>query len=293
MPSIVKQNTKSLSVQFAPGIDWRPQRDDWLPVADLPLLILVGVTGVGKSTTLALLEAGDPPVRQLPDRRSLADQIIAKVQMDAGEPVRAVTDRAERFDYTRRYREANPGGLAQALSQLWIDPALWPQPLCFDGLRGAEEVSYAAEHLPNARFAVLDAPDVVRVERLLSRGDAFDRVATPAVPGDEGFSGLDVPGADALFSAGERARLAGLVAAGLASPEELRAKLAIVVAERQNYDPAAAIDALQRLAPARTLVVDTTTHTPQQAAMRIRQLTVSSHQSSVTSDGTRPLITDD
>lgn len=293
MPSIVKQNTKSLSVQFAPGIDWRPQRDDWLPVADLPLLILVGVTGVGKSTTLALLEAGDPPVRQLPDRRTLADQLIAKVQMDAGEPVRAVTDRAERFDYTRRYREANPGGLAQALSQLWIDPALWPQPLCFDGLRGADEVSYAAAHLPNARFAVLDAPDVVRVERLLSRGDAFDRVATPAVPGDEGFSGLDVPGADALFSAGERARLAGLVPAGLASAEELRAKLAIVVAERQNYDPTGAIDALQRLAPARTLVVDTTTHTPQQAAMRIRQLTVSSHQSSVTSDGTRPLITDD
>lgn len=258
------------TAQVAPGIAWAPIAADWLGLADLPLLILVGVTGVGKSTTLALLEAADPPVRQLPDRRSLADQLITKVQMDAGEPVRAVTDRAERFDYTRRYREQNPGGLAQALSQLWIDPALWPQPLCFDGLRGVEEVSYAAEHLPNARFAVLDAPDVVRVERLLGRGDRFDRLSAVTAAGDgNGLPGLDVPGAEALFSPEERARLAALVTEGSVSADDLRAKVAIVVAERRNYDPAAAIDALERLAPARTVVVDTTRYTPEQAARQI------------------------
>ncbi|MBI3959589.1 MAG: ATPase [Chloroflexi bacterium] len=241
--------------------------DGWLSVAELPLLILVGVTGVGKSTTLALLEAAAPPVRQLPDRRALADLLITKVQLDAGEALRAVTDRAERFDYTRRYREQNPGGLAQALSQLWIDPARWPQPLCFDGLRGADEVGYAAQQLPHARFAVLDAPDVVRVERLLGRGDRFDRLSTTQSPTEGGtLPGLDVPGAGALFTPDEQARLSALVTGGAVSAADLRAKVAIVVTERQNYDPAAAIAALQRLAPGRTVVVDTTQCTPQEAA---------------------------
>ena len=255
---------------IAPGIAWQPLAEGWLSVADLPLLILVGVTGVGKTTTLALLEAGDPPVRQLPDRRALADLLITKVQLDAGEPLRAVTDRAERFDYTRRYREQNPGGLAQALSQLWIDPARWLQPLCFDGLRGAEEVSYAAEHLPRARFAVLDAPDVVRVERLLGRGDRFDRLSTTQSLAEGGaLPGLDVPGADALFTPEEQTRLAGLVSSGFATADDLRAKVAIVVTERQNYDPSAAIAALTRFAPARTVVVDTTRNSPEGAAKRI------------------------
>lgn len=262
------------SIPISPGIAWQPQSDGWLSLADLPLLVLVGVTGVGKSTTLALLEAGDPPVRQLPDRRALADHLITKVQLDAGEPVRPVTDRAERFDYTRRYREENPGGLAQALSQLWLDPTLWPQPLCFDGLRGADEVTFAAAHLPNARFAVLDAPDVVRVGRLLGRGDAFDRVAAGAQASRSATPGLDVPGADALFTPEEQARLIALVTDGHATADDLRAKVAIVVAERQNYDPAAAIAALQRLAPARTRVVDTTRNSPAQAAARIRRSAV-------------------
>lgn len=258
------------TAQVAPGIAWEPIASDWLSLADLPLLILVGVTGVGKSTTLALLEAADPPVRQLPDRRSLADQLITKVQLDAGEPIRTVTDRAERFDYTRRYRAQNPGGLAQALSQLWIDPDQWPRPLCFDGLRGADEVSFAAEHLPQARFAVLDAPDVVRVERLLGRGDRFDRLSSVTTAGDgNALPGLDVPGADALLTPEEQARLSALVTQGTVSADDLRAKVAIVVAERQNYDPAAAIAALQRLAPARTVVVDTTRSTPEEAAGKI------------------------
>lgn len=258
-------------VEIVPGIAWTPLAADWLSLAELPLLVLVGVTGVGKSTTLGLLEAGDPPVLQLPDRRALADLLITKVQLDAGEPLRAVTDRAERFAYTRRYRAQNPGGLAQALSQLWVDPTRWPQPLCFDGLRGAEEVGYAAQHLPRARFAVLDAPDVVRVERLLGRGDRFDRLATsPTAATGSALPGLDVPGADALFTPEEQARLSALVTGGAVSADDLRAKVAIVVTERQNYDPAAAIAALTRLAPERTVVVDTTRNSPEEAARLIR-----------------------
>ena len=259
------------AVEIVPGIAWQLLAADWRSVADLPLLVLVGVTGVGKSTTLALLEAGDPPVRQLPDRRALADLLITKVQLDASEPLRPVTDRAERFDYTRRYRAQNPGGLAQALSQLWIDPARWPQPLCFDGLRGAEEVSYAAKHLPHARFAVLDAPDVVRVERLLGRGDRFDRLSTsPTAATGGALPGLDVSGVDALFTPEEQLRLSALVTAGGVSADDLRAKIAIVISERQNYDPAAAIAILSRLAAERTTIVDTTRCSPNEAARRIQ-----------------------
>jgi len=87
-----------------------------------------------------------------------------------------------------------------------------------------------------------------------------------------------VPGAEALFSAEELSRLSRLVSDGSVAVDDLRAKVAIVVAERQNYDPSAAIAALQRLAPERTLVVDTTLHTPDSAARRVRQLLVTSDE---------------
>ncbi len=278
------ESTDHFAVEIAPGIAWQPLGDNWLALSTLPLVILVGVTGVGKSTTLALLEADKPPLCQLPDRRGLADLLITKVQREAGEPIRPVTDRAERFDYTRRYREKNPGGLAQALAQLWIDPDRWPQPLCFDGLRGADEVGYAAEYLPAARFAVLDAPDVVRVERLLGRKDRFDRFSTPsrmegksARPGTDRL-GINVPGADAIFSPEELAGLAALVDEEGTTIEELRAKISIVVAERQNYDPTAAILTLSRLAVDRTIVIDTTRFSPAEAATRIREVLVLGNQ---------------
>ncbi len=234
----------------------------------VPLLIFVGVTGVGKSTTLAALESAGGQFTLLPDRRTLTDAvIIPAVQRADGEALRPITDRTQRFDYTRRYRERYPGGMAHALAQLPI-AVDGMGTLCFDGLRGAEEVAHAAEILPLARFVVLDAPDTVRVERLLNRADAFDQVgqkATHRVAADL----LDMPGVDAVFDAAAQEHLRGLVASGAVDAADLRAKVVIVVAERQNYDPAAAIAALHRLAPARTLVVDTAACTPAEAAARI------------------------
>lgn len=237
--------------------------------SSLPLLILVGVTGVGKSTTLAALEAAGGQLTLLPDRRTLTDAIIIPaVQRAYNEAIQPVTDRTQRFDYTRRYRELYPGGMAHALSQLPVDATL-SGPFWFDGLRGAEEVSHAVEALPLARFIVLDAPDTVRVERLLKRGDTFDQVGRETTLRQVDAALLDMPGVEAVFDAADQERLRDLVATGDVEPADLRAKVAIVVAERQNYDPAAAIETLQRLAPDRTLVINTAACTPEEAAARI------------------------
>lgn len=244
--------------------------DGWQPLTALPLMILVGVTGVGKSTTIEALNALAPTICVLPNRRELTDAlIISHLQQLEGVPVASVKDRATRFAYTRRYRERYPGGMAHALAQLRLAPAAAAQPLLFDGLRGADEVTAAQELLPRATFIVLDAPDAVRIRRLLGRQDTFDQVAGIAPAAGHDFAALGVPEADALLSAAEQEALLALVARGETNGEELAAKLKIVVEERRNYDPAAAIVALRALAPQRTLVIDTTQHTPDEAAALI------------------------
>ena len=268
---------------IAPGLGWGSQPPvGWQPVQEQPLLCFVGLTGVGKTTTLGilagLLEAAGRAFTHLPDRRRLTDQlIIAHLQRQDGEPVRPVIDRAQRFRYTRRYRQEFPGGMAHALSQLWVDPTQHPGLLLFDGLRGENEVTFAARHFPQARFVVLHAPDGVRVQRLLGRQDAFDRIAAGVGIAAGPERGAPVPdlatlaGKEAadLFSPAETQALLALLQDGRVGPEELAAKVRIVLAERANYDPDAARRALERLAPQRTLLVDTTRLDPQAAAHRI------------------------
>ncbi len=257
---------------IAPGLGrGHPLPLGWHAVADLPVTILVGLTGVGKSTTLAALAEQGINFSLLPNRRDLTDQlIIAALQVMDGDPVQPVTDRTARFAYTRRYRAQFPGGMAHALAQLSVAPAHWPGLLIFDGLRGADEVTQAAAILPSARFVVLHAPDLVRVQRLLGRNDAFDRVKTASHEFGQGairsFADLGLPAASHLFTTEEETALLALVHRGEVSPADLAAKLKIVVEERRNYDPDAALAALTALAPARTLAVDTTLHSPAQAA---------------------------
>ena len=161
--------------QLAPGIAiGSPAPATWQALVDCPLLIIVGVTGVGKSTTLEKLAKTGRPYTLLPNRRILTDQlIISYMQALDQQPIQPVTDRKVRFDYTRRYRERFPGGMSHALTQLWIEPMQLGPNLIFDGLRGADEVTHAVQELPQARFVVLHAPDVVRVQRLLKRNDAL------------------------------------------------------------------------------------------------------------------------
>jgi hypothetical protein len=259
-------------IELAPGLGMGEDvpAPRWRPLAALPFLILVGVTGVGKSTTVTALQKLTPDLRLLPNRRTLTDWlIIGALQQADGMPVEPVTDRAARFGYTRRYRERYAGGMAHALSRLLVDTTQFSGRLLFDGLRGANEVIHAANLLPHARFIMLDAPDLVRVVRLLARADDFDRIrGEPVTVANRAIA--ELPEAAALFDAAEMQTLQQLVDEKPDILEDLRAKLKIVAEERRNYDPAATRTALQAVAPRRAWIIDTVTHSPDQAAERIR-----------------------
>ena len=244
---------------------------EWEPISGTRLMILVGVTGVGKTTTVNALRdtAVNHTFALLPNRRTLTDQlIIGELQQMDGEEVAPVADRAKRFEYTRRYRELNPGGMAHALSQLWVKKERstaenhW---LIFAGLRGENEVHHAAVLLPNAKFLVLDAPHFVRVQRLLGRGDAFDTISTTGQSSDQ--DDLLANTGD-LFSAEQKSQLISLVTAGQLTADELKSKVEIVWKERQNDDPAAAIQTLRAEAASRTFVADTVTYQPEAIALQ-------------------------
>jgi hypothetical protein len=249
-----------------------PPARGWHSLSTVPLIILVGVTGVGKSTLLSELAQQGAHYVLLPDRRDLTDQlIISHMQAVDGLPLTPVTDRGQRFAYTRRYRERHVGGMAHALTQLWLNADAPAKLLLFDGLRGANEVAFAATALPQARFVMLDAPDLVRVQRLLGRGDAFDRIdlSTPFVGEATSFAALGLSEASAIFSAAEEETLLNWIRRGMVSSDELRAKLQIVIEERRSYDPVETLAALRSHAPHATLYIDTVSHDPVAVAAQV------------------------
>ncbi|MDB5045094.1 MAG: ATPase [Deinococcus sp.] len=232
------------------------------PLSGLPLTVLVGVTGVGKSTALAALQAANPAMRVLPDRREITDAVM--IWPRTGGPV---SDREERFRLTAEYRAEHPGGMAHALGTLLADTQHWGHQPVFDGLRGLEEVQYAASHFPEWRFVALGAPDLVRVRRLLGRADAFDQVA--------GSSGQDVgqmlatlKGVQDVFTAAELEELSAWTAEGFTAAD-IVSRVKIVVSERRNYDPQAAEAFLGTLRPERALVLDTVELDPAGVAARV------------------------
>ncbi len=231
-----------------------------LPLAQLPLLVMVGVTGVGKSTTLAALQVQLRGVfTLLPDRREITDVVMIAPQASA-----PVIDRQQRFELTARYRQAHPGGMAQALGELQLRdlPAL---PLVFDGLRGLDEVRYAAQAFPSWRFVGLHAPDLLRVRRLLGRADQFDTVAgqTGQMPLPAQLSSIE--GVSEVFKPSQIAELAALQEAGYTAAD-IVSKTKIVVSERRHYDPAATRDFLLTLPSERFLDIDSASMTPAQVA---------------------------
>ncbi|WP_420596456.1 ATPase [Deinococcus sp.] len=233
------------------------------PLTELPMIVLVGVTGVGKST--ALLALRGETLRVLPDRRVITDEVI--VWPLAG---RSVTDRQQRFALTARYRAGHPGGMAQALGGLWTVPEPGEQ-LVFDGLRGLDEVRYAAEHCPQWRFVNLHAPDALRVQRLLGRNDRFDRVNTSEIAGPDSNLRTELTqlgGAAQVFTPAELDELAGLHVQGHTASDILT-KTRIVISERQNYDPAAARALLLTLPPWRVLDIDTAQTAPPEVTARV------------------------
>lgn len=251
----------------------KPDSSKWQPINRQPLWILVGLTGVGKTSTVQALSEAGLSFALLPNRRTLTDKLmISWVQAYQGQPARLVTDRAERFAYTATYRKHFAGGMAHTLAQLLVKPtALTATWLFFDGLRGENELSHAIELLPQARFILLDAPNFVRIHRLLGRHDKFDQISSLSTAANQGqrlnsLAQLGIEEVGDLLTREQEEALLKLVRSGEVSKADLQAKLRIVLAERQNYDPIATRLTLQTLAPERTIFVDTTQYRPNEIA---------------------------
>jgi energy-coupling factor transporter ATP-binding protein EcfA2 len=252
---------KAMSLPFGPGVILEPNPAlPWQSLSQLEFLVLVGVTGVGKTTTLEALKSVGIELSLLPDRRLVTDVVM--IDALAGHPV---SDREERFAWTAKYRELHPGGMAEAIGKLAVNLESLRPPLVFDGLRGFEEVTFAASQYAKARFIVLDAPDTVRVQRLLGRSDTFDKMTVSTSNASTLEQLASIPGVELVFSQIELEQLSNLDLPA----SEIVAKCKIVVTERRNYDPVAAREYLRTLPGERVLYVDTTAFPPLEVANRI------------------------
>lgn len=195
--------------QHYPNVRLGPE-PGYTPLAEMPVCMVVGLTGTGKSTTLdqvAAMREGD--ILQyhddIPTRRDLADLvIIPTAQVISGEPVRPVKDRAARFGYTGKFaNEFDSGGSATAYG--WLHYR-WDghTPLLSDGLRGPGEIAHALAGYPRWHIIELWVDPVTRLGRLSHRNDAFDHVADAAADLDLSFLNADQQGrARRLLASGE------------------------------------------------------------------------------------------
>jgi len=191
---------------------------DLRPLSEIALLMLVALTGTGKSTALGRLRGcAGFAVDALPSRRDVADCIaIPMAQALDGAPLHPVADRVQRFAWTRRFAEQVPGGLAAAFSWLMLAPA--PATLLVaEGIRGHKEMRYALQRCPRWKIIELTVPPLTRLRRLSARHEAFDRAA-----GSQDLSFL--PGE-------QQARARQLLQSRAISPKAL----AIARAEAANY----------------------------------------------------------
>lgn len=230
------------------------------PLRERMMIVLVGLTGAGKTTTVGRLQALPRLAATLPDRRALTDRLILPMMTGSPDPV---SDRLERFRLTAAFKDRHPGGMGDVLGWLMLPPGLPPGPVLFDGLRGEAEAAAAATGLPEARFLVLECSAVGRLRRLCGRNDPFDRAAlgqaepaaTDAVAAMR--RALAASGFDTLVAPAVAGRIAVELAGAGIDPADVAGKAAIIVEESRHYDPAAARAALLLRAPSRTLVIDT------------------------------------
>ena len=243
---------------------------------ELDLLIVVGLTGVGKTSVIDDVLREHPSWRLLPNRRELTDDIIVpRVQRHLELAEAPVEDRLERFRLTAAYRELHPGGMAHALeTHLHGERSRYatsPDTLVFDNLRGLAEVSAAVDAFSSARFLLLDATPATRLARLVERRDPFDRAAAPRPEGTDPRTAADdvdraatdphlerlraIPAAADVFDLDRLAAWAAREGVGAA---DLARAASIIVEEQRNYDNRAARRFLaERLSAERFLPVDT------------------------------------
>jgi hypothetical protein len=236
-----------------------------------PLLFLMGLTGVGKSTAVGALQSTGTLLTLLPNRRALTDAlIIPEMQRAANQPLQSVKDRLERFELTRRYREAYPGGMVHALG-LFLEAYAYEGEgaLVFDNLRGLKEARAGVATFPEARFVLLDAPPLVRLLRLLGRRDGFDQVAATRLENSSFAEQLmALEGLETVFDPCELVRLK---ARGVPAEDIVKA-VRIILSEAAQYDMTAAAAYLREAKDAKSfLYLDTAKRPVDEVRTRIQE----------------------
>jgi dephospho-CoA kinase len=234
------------------------------------ILFIIGLTGVGKSTTLKVLQSSASKFELLPNRRELADTIIIpEVQRAEGREQRAEKDRLERFRLTAKYREMYPASMVHALQHFLAENKMTEQNLIFDNIRGLDECRAAAQTFPGSRFIFLDAPPIIRLKRIIGRGDSFDQVAATRLENDSFIEKLlALNGAEKLFDVYEIARLD---TSGIDESKILDA-VQIILTEHQNYNSSNAKHYLEsQLDDTRLLYLDTSQLAIEEVAKKIQE----------------------
>jgi len=240
-----------LSDTIGAGNTKNPQ---YRPMKQFLSCILVGVTGVGKTTLKnKLLEKYS--FYPLPGRRTLTNRIILPLMQQNHGAMEPVNDRSKRFAYTKAYRKLHPGGMGYVLSKIRIKTLSSSTPVLFDGLRGVQEVKYAARALPSAFFIVLTAPDHLRIKRLINRQDKFDQAKGPDTI-------LDKAEFEKICSSHHQAKLFDHVHKHGISKASLHEKARIVIKEKENYDQETTTCFLTETIPDRTFSLDSSQHSP-------------------------------
>ncbi|MDL5052027.1 AAA family ATPase [Oscillatoria laete-virens NRMC-F 0139] len=249
---------------------------NWLSIRHFPIMVFVGMTGVGKSTLTRALSENGLDFTLLPNRRALTERLILEPMLKKEGKIAYPHCRIQRLKYTRLYREAFPGGMGHILSSLSLNPQVVKSLLVFDSLRGENEVRYAAKALNKAQFIFLTAPNLVRLQRLLGRRDPFDKIGQAASPVTEdltSFASLGLPEAAAYFTPQEETELFNGVKTQAISSTDLRDKLKIFLEESRHYQSLDRPSLLAALGIGdRALIIDTTLPAHQSAQTILAQL---------------------
>jgi dephospho-CoA kinase len=140
------------------------------------LIVLAGGSGVGKTTTLNMLEK-ELKYGVLAGRRDITNKfIIPTIQKKLGEEERGVSDREERFRLTRIFSKFDKRGIIAGLSALLSSKE--KENYLFDGIRSVDEYKSLREFFQDYEVKVymLYAKDEVRMRRIAARGDVFDQI---------------------------------------------------------------------------------------------------------------------
>lgn len=237
------------------------KNDQYRPLDQFFSCILVGVTGAGK-TTLETRLLKKYLFYPLPGRRTLTNRIILPLMQQNDNTHGPVNDRNQRFAYTKGFRDIHPGGMGYVLSQIKIKDVNHSTPILFDGLRGIDEIRYAVKAIVSAFFIVLTAPDHIRIKRLLSRQDPFDKIKGR-------ITASDVVQFKKICSSSQQEALFEYAKKIGVSEAAVYEKAKIMIKERENYDHEAASGFLTGTVPDRTIVIDSSKLSPQQIVATI------------------------